>query len=131
MFTITALVLSLSPVHLPVDVSLGQAKIQIIKGKRGTVKAANAGGEAQPQSVQQGESTAARNRQLDQKEAQLDAKQNELNEREQALEEKQTAAAEKDKRNAEQQKKLQKQVEKIGEVNERMWQGAADGLAGE
>lgn len=124
MFTLTALVLSLSPVHVPVDAALGQAKIQIIKGKRGTVKAANAGSESAPQTVQEVDSTSVRNQQLNEKEAQLNA-------REQALEEKQAAAAENEEKKAEQQKKLQKQVEKIGEANRRMWQGAANDLAGE
>lgn len=130
MFTLTALVLSLTPVQPAVDVSLAQAKVQIIKGKRGTVKAANAG-EGQQVVVQQNEAGAVRARELDAKEAQLNSRSEELAQREQELQEKQAEQQEQDRQKAEQQKKLRQQIEKIGKANERAFQNAAGALAGD
>lgn len=131
MLALTALVLSLNPVQPAVDATLAQAKVQIIKGKRGTVKAANAGGETTSQTVQQQDTSGARAKQLDQKEAQVAAKEAQLAEQEQAFDEKQAAASEQEKKKADQQKKQREQIERMGRANERAWSDAVNELAGE
>ncbi|PZR10438.1 MAG: hypothetical protein DI536_19515 [Archangium gephyra] len=127
MFALTALVLSLTPVQPAVDLALAQQKIQIIKGKRGTVKAANAEGRV----IEVNNSgDAARARELDAKEAQLNAKENDLAQREEQFAEKQAAQKDEEKAKAEQQKKQREQIEKLGEANQRAWQNAAGALGG-
>ncbi|MGV3619508.1 MAG: hypothetical protein ACO1OB_01755 [Archangium sp.] len=126
---ITALVLALSPVQPAVDVSLAQNKIQIIKGKRGTVKAANAS-EGKVIEVNNTDGNSARARELDAKEAQLNSKESDLAQREEQFAEKQAAQKEEDAAKAEQQKKQRQQIEKMSEANQRMWQNAAGALGG-
>ena len=133
---LAALVLSaLCPLTPARSASFGQAKVQIIKGKKGTVKAANAGAsESAPLQVSpdsNSSSNAAKAQALDKKSADLDAKNKELTDREQALTEKQAAADEADKKKAEQQKAQQKHIEKIGDQNQQMLQQASDSLAGD
>ncbi len=126
---LAALVLcSLSPSSVVSSASLGQGKVQIIKGKKGTVKAANANNEVTviPVVVDSpgGNGNSA-------KSAELDAKSRDLAQREQALQEKETAAAESEKKKSDQQKAQQKHIEKIGEQNQQMLQQASDALAGD
>lgn len=133
---LAALVLTILTPLTPVkSVALAQGKVQIIKGKRGTVKAANpsAGENAPIQNSANTNSTAntAKAQELDKKSADLDAKNKDLSDREQALNEKQSAAAEADKKKAEQQKAQQKHIEKIGDQNQQMLQQASDSLAGD
>jgi Skp family chaperone for outer membrane proteins len=133
--SLAALVLcSFGPSPVVASATLAQGKVQIIKGKKGTVKAANASSEASPVPVvdaQGNNVNAAKSAELDRKSAELDAKNKDLSEREQALNEKQAAAAESDKKKAEQQKAQQKHIEKIGEQNNQMLQQASDSLAGD
>ena len=130
---LAALVLSsLNPSSQVSSAALAQGKVQIIKGKKGTVKAANANAENAPVPVVDSSSNnAAKTADLDRKSAELDAKNRDLSEREQALNEKQAAAAENDKKKAEQQKALQKKVEKISEGNDELWRQSSDALAGD
>ncbi len=133
---LAALVLSaLSPLTPVNSASLAQGKVQIIKGKKGTVKAANSGSaEAAPMQASPNSNPgakAAKAQELDQKSAELEAKNKELSERERAIDEKQSAAAEADKKKAEQQKAQQKHIEKIGEQNQQLLQQATDSLAGD
>ena len=124
---LTALVLTLSPVQPAAELSLAQNKIQIIKGKRGTVKAANSEGKVIE--VNNG-GDSARARELDAKEAQLNAKESDINQREEQFAEKQAAQKDEEKAKAEQQKKQREQIEKMGEANQRAWQNAAGALGG-
>ena len=130
---LAALVLcSLSPPSIVTTSSLTQAKVQIIKGKKGTGKAAAT--ETSAQVVSPTDSQAqqnAKSKDLDRKSAELDAKNKDLAQREQAVQEKETSAAETDKKKAEQLKAQQKQIEKIGEGNDKVWQQATDSLAGD
>lgn len=130
---LAALVLSLSPLPQLNAAALAQGKVQIIKGKKGTVKAANALSpeNTSMQASPKADVSAAKAQELDQKSAELDAKNKDLSEREQALQEKQAAAAEADKKKADQQKAQQKHIEKIGEQNQQMMQQASDALAGD
>lgn len=132
--SLAALVLSVLTPHAAVNsASLAQGKVQIIKGKKGTVKAASAGSaENTPQQVSPNSNAeAAKAQALDQKSAELDAKNRDLAQREQALQAKETAAADAEKKKAEQQKAQQKHLEKIGEQNQQMLQQATDSLAGD
>lgn len=131
---LAALVLcSLSPQSLLSSTSLAQSKVQIIKGKKGTVKAAN------PAPATETSATVApvapadtgKAQALDRKSAELDAKSRDLAQREQAINEKESAAAESDKKKSEQLKKQQKHIEKVGEQNQEMLQQASDSLAGD
>ncbi len=127
---LAALVLcSLSPSSLVSSASLGQGKVQIIKGKRGTgtVKA----GSTETVAPTTADSGAARAADLERKSAELDAKNKDLAQREQALQEKEAAAGENEKKKSDQQKAQLKHIEKIGEQNQRMIQGASDSLAGD
>ena len=109
--------------------SLAQGKVQIIKGKRGTVKAAASGSaENTPQQVSP---NSAKAQALDAKTAELDAKDKDLSQREQALQEKESTAAAAEKKKAEQQKAQQKHLEKISEQNQQLLQQASDSLAGD
>ncbi len=123
---LAALVLcSISPSSVVSSASLGQGKVQIIKGKKGTVKAANASNEVTviPVVVDSPGNNG--------KSAEVDAKSRDLAQREQALQEKETAAAENEKKKSDQQKAQQKHIEKIGEQNQQMLQQASDSLAGD
>lgn len=130
---LVALVLcSASPLSLVNSASLAQGKVQIIKGKKGTVKAANPGAENTPVQVSPASGAdTAKARALEQKSTELDAKSTELSRREQALTEKETAAAEAEKKKADQQKAQQKHIEKISEQNQQLLQQASDSLAGD
>jgi len=129
---LVALVLcSSSPLSLVNSTALAQGKVQIIKGKKGTVKAANPGAENTPVQVSPASGDAAKAQALDQKSTELDAKSKELSQREQALAEKETAAADAEKKKADQQKAQQKHIEKISEQNQQMLQQASDSLAGD
>lgn len=130
---LAALVLcSISPSSVVSSASLGQGKVQIIKGKKGTVKAANANNEvAVIPVVVDSPGNNGKSLELDRKSAELDAKNNDLAQREQALQEKETAAAETEKKKSEQQKAQQKHIEKRGEQNQQMLQQASDALAGD
>lgn len=126
---LAALVLcSISPSSVMSTASLGQGRVQIIKGKKGTVKAANAKTVSNEFTVipvvvdSPGDNG---------KSQELDARSRDLAQREQALQEKETAAAENEKKKAEQQKAQQKHIEKIGEQNQQMLQQASDSLAGD
>ncbi len=111
MLTLTAFVLSLS---------LSQAKIQVIKGKRGTVRAANVENvpEAQPQRC---DACAVRTQELDAREADLNA-------REKAMSDKEVSAAETEKQKAEEAQRLREQLEKMGAANRRAWQNVTNAL---
>lgn len=131
---LAALVLcSLSPSSVVTSSSLGQGKVQIIKGKKGTVKAANAMSDATvvPVTVDGQGNNGAKAQELDRKSGELDARNKDLAQREEALQQKETAAAESDKKKAEQQKAQQKHIEKISEQNQQMLQQATDSLAGD
>ena len=129
--TLAALVLSsLSPATPVASTALAQGKVQIIKGKKGTVKAANAEGTS-VQVSPDGQGNTAKAQELDRKSAELDAKNRDLAQREQALQEKEGTAAEAEKKKADQQKAMQKHIEKIGEQNQQMMQQATDSLAGD
>lgn len=130
---LTALVLcSLSPSPLVSSAALGQHKVQIIKGKKGTVKAANAASEtAIPVAPEAQGNNAAKAQELDRKSAELDARNRDLAQREEALQQKEAAASESDKKKAEQLKAQQKHLEKIGETNQQLWQQSTDALAGD
>ena len=130
---LAALVLcSLSPPSVVTSSSLGQGKVQIIKGKKGTVKAANAMSDATPVPVTvDGQGNGAKAQDLDRKSGELDARNKDLAQREEALQQKETAAAESDKKKAEQLKAQQKHIEKISEQNQQMLQQATDSLAGD
>ena len=126
---LAALVLSsLSPSSLVSSAVLGQEKVQIMKGKKGTgtVKASDA--TSTPAAA---DSSAAKAADLDRKSAELDAKNKDLAQREQALQEKEAAASETEKKKADDQKAKLKHIEKIGEQNQQMMQQASDSLAGD
>ncbi len=131
--TAAALVLGLiAPPSLLNSATLGQGKVQIIKGKKGTVKAAGAGSpENTPVQVSPSSTDAAKAQALDQQSKELEARSKELDKREQALSEKESAAAEAEKKKADQQKAQQKHLEKISEQNQQMLQQASDSLAGD
>ena len=124
----TLILSSLSPSSLVSSASLGQGKVQIIKGKRGTgtVKAADA-----TMAPGKADAQAAKSADLDRKSAELDAKNKDLAQREQALSEKESAASQSEQKKADQQKAQQKHIEKIGEQNQQMMQQATDSLAGD
>ena len=129
--TLAALVLSsLSPATPVASTALAQGKVQIIKGKKGTVKAANSEGTS-VQVSPDAQGNTAKAQELDRKSAELDAKNRDLAQREQALQEKEGTAAEAEKKKADQQKAMQKHIEKIGEQNQQMMQQATDSLAGD
>jgi hypothetical protein len=129
---LAALVLSsLSPTVPVTATALGQ-KVQIINGKKGTVKAAGANSEGTAiQVAPETQGNTAKSQELDRKSAELDAKNKDLAQREQALQEKEATASESDKKKADQQKAMQKHIEKIGEQNQQMMQQASDSLAGD
>lgn len=127
---LTALVLcSLSPSPLVSSAALGQQKVQIIKGKKGTVKAANAASEtAIPVAPEAQGNNKAKAQELDRKSAELDARSRDLAQREEALQQKEADA---DKKKADQLKAQQKHLQKIGETNQQLWQQSSDALAGD
>lgn len=125
-----AAALALSALHpaTPVVSTALAQKIQVIKGKKGTVKpaAAEPGSSAAPAPA-----NAAKEQELVRKAAELDARNKALEEREQALNEKESAHEESQKKQADKKAKQQKAIEKIGEQNEEMMRQAADALAGD
>jgi DNA repair exonuclease SbcCD ATPase subunit len=124
-------VAALNPVAPVTSLSLGQKKIEIIKGGGKKVRPAPSV-EIAPQPIQDNSGVnQAKAAELDRKSAELDARNKELSQKEAALEEKQQAQAEQEKAKAEKQKALQKKIEKIGQQNEEAFGAATDALAGD